>query len=253
MAPTMERTPSATPSMYPDSVISLRGRNMAAVTTSATHTPMHRPNTGFSPTAVAKSTPWKKPPAYSMPRIEKMMSTMMGMIRSNTRPSSEMAMPLNSSTATFAASSSSSSSATDGIQLRLGSASAAFGSWKCPPSTIPLESAVLRRNTMLLVGRLLHLGLGNAHGAEVLLGSAHEEDEHDGEQRIEVVRDGLDERCETAFAQVAAYAQRPTTDAGATMQIGAAVESMIHASFSWLMLNRSVTGRMTAPTVRQLK
>lgn len=26
------------------------------------------------------------------------------------------------------------------------------------------------------------------------------------------------------------------------MQIGAAVESMIHASFSWLMLNRSVTG-----------
>ena len=62
---------------------------------------------------------------------------------------------------------------------------------------------------MLLVGRLLHLGLGNAHGAEVLLGSAHEEDEHDGEQRIEVVRDGLDERCETAFAQVAAYGHGP--------------------------------------------
>ena len=37
------------------------------------------------------------------------------------------------------------------------------------------------------------------------------------------------------------------------MQMGAAVESMIHASFSWLILKRSVTGRMTAPTVRQLK
>ena len=139
MAPTMERTPSATPSMYPDSVISLRGRNMAAVTTSATHTPMHRPNTGFSPTAVAKSTPWKKPPAYSMPRIEKMMSTMMGMIRSNTRPLSEMAMPLNSSTATFAASSSSSSSATM-VSSFAGSASAAFGS-EMP--TVDIDSRAL--------------------------------------------------------------------------------------------------------------
>ncbi len=37
------------------------------------------------------------------------------------------------------------------------------------------------------------------------------------------------------------------------MQTGAAVESMIQASFSWLTLNLSVTGRMTAPTVRQLK
>ena len=84
---------------------------MAAATTSATHTPMHRPNTGFSPTATAKSTPWKKPPAYSMPKMEKMMSTTMGMMRSNVRPLSEMDMPLNSSTAICAASSSSSSSA----------------------------------------------------------------------------------------------------------------------------------------------
>ena len=78
---------------------------MAAATTSATHTPMHRPNTGFSPTATAKSTPWKKPPAYSMPKMEKMMSTTMGMMRSNVRPLSEMDMPLNSSTAICAASS----------------------------------------------------------------------------------------------------------------------------------------------------
>ena len=37
------------------------------------------------------------------------------------------------------------------------------------------------------------------------------------------------------------------------MQTGAAVESMIHDSFSRLTLKRSVTGRMTASTVRQLK
>ena len=37
------------------------------------------------------------------------------------------------------------------------------------------------------------------------------------------------------------------------MQTGAAVESMIQASFSWLTWKRSVTGRMTAPTVKQLK
>ena len=37
------------------------------------------------------------------------------------------------------------------------------------------------------------------------------------------------------------------------MQTGAAVEAMIQASFSWLTRNLSVTGRMTAPTVRQLK
>ena len=118
---------------------------MAAVTTSATHTPMHRPNTGFSPTAVAKSTPWKKPPAYSMPRIEKMMSTMMGMIRSNTRPLSEMAMPLNSSTATFAASSSSSSSATM-VSSFAGSASAAFGS-EMPTVDIDSRALSLDGNT----------------------------------------------------------------------------------------------------------
>ena len=43
---------------------------------------MHRPMMGFSPMAVAKSMPWKKPPAYIMPRIEKMMSTRIGTIRS---------------------------------------------------------------------------------------------------------------------------------------------------------------------------
>ena len=37
------------------------------------------------------------------------------------------------------------------------------------------------------------------------------------------------------------------------MHTGAAEESMIQASFSWLMRNRSVTGRITAPTVMQLK
>ncbi len=37
------------------------------------------------------------------------------------------------------------------------------------------------------------------------------------------------------------------------MQIGAAMESMIQASFSWLTWKRSVTGLITAPTVRQLK
>ena len=40
---------------------------------------------------------------------------------------------------------------------------------------------------------------------------------------------------------------------GAMMQIGAAVESIRYASFSWLTLKRSVTGRITLPTVRQLK
>ena len=107
--------------------MSLRGRNMPAATTSATHTPMHRPNTGFSPTAVAKSTPWKKPPAYSMPRIEKMMSTTMGITRSSTWPLSDTFTPLNSSTAACAASSSSSSSATMVSRLT-GSWSASFGS-----------------------------------------------------------------------------------------------------------------------------
>ena len=192
-------TPSATPSMYPDSVISLRGRNMAAVTTSATRTPMHGPNTGFSPTAVAKSDAWKKPPAYSMPRIEKMMSTMMGMIQvEHASPCPRMAMPLNSSTATFAASSSSSSSATM-VSSFAGSASAAFGS-EMPTVDIDFEALSFGRNTMLLVGRFLHLGPATRMGRSPSLGSAHEEDEHDGEQRIEVVRDGLDERCETAFA-----------------------------------------------------
>ena len=37
------------------------------------------------------------------------------------------------------------------------------------------------------------------------------------------------------------------------MHTGAAVESMIHESFSRLIWKRSVMGRMTAPTVRQLK
>ena len=40
---------------------------------------------------------------------------------------------------------------------------------------------------------------------------------------------------------------------GAMMQIGAAVESMRYASFARLILCLSVTGRMTEPTVRQLK
>ena len=40
---------------------------------------------------------------------------------------------------------------------------------------------------------------------------------------------------------------------GAMMQTGAAVESIRYASFARLMLYLSVTGRMTEPTVRQLK
>ena len=42
-------------------------------------------------------------------------------------------------------------------------------------------------------------------------------------------------------------------DIGAIMQIGAAVESMIYANFSRDILYLSVIGRMTVPTVRQLK
>ena len=42
-------------------------------------------------------------------------------------------------------------------------------------------------------------------------------------------------------------------DTGAIMQIGAAMASMIYASFAREILNLSVTGRMTVPTVRQLK
>ena len=40
---------------------------------------------------------------------------------------------------------------------------------------------------------------------------------------------------------------------GAIMQMGAAVASMRKASFAREILCRSVTGRMTEPTVRQLK
>ena len=40
---------------------------------------------------------------------------------------------------------------------------------------------------------------------------------------------------------------------GAMMQTGAAVASMMYASFAREMLYLSVTGRMTVPTVRQLK
>ena len=40
---------------------------------------------------------------------------------------------------------------------------------------------------------------------------------------------------------------------GAMIQTGAAVASMMQASFARVMLYLSVTGRMTVPTVRQLK
>ena len=40
---------------------------------------------------------------------------------------------------------------------------------------------------------------------------------------------------------------------GAMMHTGAAVASMRYASFARETLNLSVTGRMTLPTVRQLK
>ena len=40
---------------------------------------------------------------------------------------------------------------------------------------------------------------------------------------------------------------------GAMIQMGAAVASMMYASFARVMLYLSVTGRMTVPTVRQLK
>ena len=40
---------------------------------------------------------------------------------------------------------------------------------------------------------------------------------------------------------------------GAMIQMGAAVASMIYASFALEILNLSVTGRITLPTVRQLK
>ena len=42
-------------------------------------------------------------------------------------------------------------------------------------------------------------------------------------------------------------------ETGAMMQIGAAVASMMYASFVRAILSLSVTGRMTVPTVRQLK
>ena len=42
-------------------------------------------------------------------------------------------------------------------------------------------------------------------------------------------------------------------DTGAIMHIGAAVASIIYASFARETLWLSVTGRMTEPTVRQLK
>ena len=42
--------------------MSLRGRNMMPARHNATVAPMHRPITGFTPTAVAKSVPSKKPP-----------------------------------------------------------------------------------------------------------------------------------------------------------------------------------------------
>ena len=112
MAPIMERTPSDIASTKPPRFMSLRGRNMAAATHSATTAPMHRPMTGFSPTAVAKSTPLKKPPMYIMPRIENTMSTRMGTMRSQMVPRSEMFRPLYSSMAPAAASSMSPSSVT---------------------------------------------------------------------------------------------------------------------------------------------
>ena len=42
-------------------------------------------------------------------------------------------------------------------------------------------------------------------------------------------------------------------DTGAMMQTGAAVASMMYASFALDTLNSSVTGFITEPTVRQLK
>ena len=42
-------------------------------------------------------------------------------------------------------------------------------------------------------------------------------------------------------------------ETGAIMQTGAAVASIMYASFARLILWLSVTGRITAPTVRQLK
>ena len=42
-------------------------------------------------------------------------------------------------------------------------------------------------------------------------------------------------------------------ETGAMMHTGAAVASMMYASFVRAILNLSVTGRMTVPTVRQLK
>ena len=52
-----------------------------------------------------------------------------------------------------------------------------------------------------------------------------------------------------AVAEMAAAQE----DTGAIMQIGAAVASMIYASLAREILWLSVTGRMTDPTVRQLK
>ena len=95
IAPIMERTPSDMASTKPPRFMSLRGGNMQAPPR-ATQAPMHRPMTGFSPTAVAKSTPLKKPPMYIMPRMENTMSTKMGTIRSQMVPRSEMFRPLYS-------------------------------------------------------------------------------------------------------------------------------------------------------------
>ncbi len=55
------------------------------------------------------------------------------------------------------------------------------------------------------------------------------------------------------FAPIVVITVTTQLDTGAMMQIGAAVESMMYESFARDTLNLSVTGRITVPTVRQLK
>lgn len=93
------------------------------------------------------------------------------------------------------------------------------------------------------------------HGEVIPAFPDEKEHERDGEPRVNIEGDRLQNRLNPSMPEfsgrddVTAAAQ---LDTGAMMQIGAAVASMRYASFARVILNLSVTGRMTVPTVRQL-
>ena len=79
--------------------MSLRRINIIAAKSNATAEPIHKPETGSTPTAVAKSVPEKKSPTYSIPIIEKIIRTTIGKTKSYTLPLSDTGKPLYCSTA----------------------------------------------------------------------------------------------------------------------------------------------------------